>query len=453
MTGKARGRLKMKQYAVLLAIVAIAASCFQSGAAFAPSPSWKAGPAPLAGAHGGRWIHSRTALLSGIRDGEVDDTASPSQQQPNLLSKLLSNLRTAASDGFGTRARNIGSTMEAGDVVVPLCSNLDKRQNLAQIGLYAGVEYVICDIDEAAGEEGDRLLNNRIASLKPAYPLRPHLERSDWPIALPVSDVPLWLSRATYEAGTALGTLMLAGTYLAIASILATVVRVAVVPSESMEPALMPGDVVLVTRSIFTKPKVNDVVFFNPPSELDAAIANSKIGRAAAAAAAASASDSSSGSSNQPEKISIVSTKGKQFLKRVVGVPGDYVGVSNANPYVRLCNEGNADCTYRVDKTGDYSRPDVFPDESWNRVTPTINLGSGIESNADETTLAKGQYFVAGDNGFRSVDSRVWGPLKDKYLFGTAQWIIYPVKHFGPIQPGPFVMEKGVVGENSSGDI
>mmetsp|Transcript_19917 Transcript_19917/g.43180 ORF Transcript_19917/g.43180 Transcript_19917/m.43180 type:complete len:232 (+) Transcript_19917:39-734(+) len=231
---------------------------------------------------------------------------------------------------------------------------------------------------------------------------------------------------------------MLAGTYLVIASILATIVRIVVVPSESMEPALMPGDVVLVTRSIFTKPKANDVAFFNPPSELDDAVANSKIGRAAAA-----------------EKVPIASTKGKQFLKRVVGVPGDVVGVSNANPYVTLqCNDADTDCSYRVDRTGDYQRPDVFPDESWNRVTPTINIGNGVEVNADETTLAKGQYFVAGDNGYRSVDSRVWGPLKEKYLFGTVKWVIFPMKHFGPIQPGPFVMEKELIGESaSSGDL
>eukprot|EP00579_Thalassiosira_antarctica_P024590 CAMPEP_0201980854 /NCGR_PEP_ID=MMETSP0904-20121228/71622_1 /ASSEMBLY_ACC=CAM_ASM_000553 /TAXON_ID=420261 /ORGANISM="Thalassiosira antarctica, Strain CCMP982" /LENGTH=331 /DNA_ID=CAMNT_0048533237 /DNA_START=32 /DNA_END=1027 /DNA_ORIENTATION=- len=331
--------------------------------------------------------------------------------------------------------------MDVGDVVVPLCGDLDKRQILAQIGLYAGVEYVICEIEEGSDEEGTRSLNERTAILRPAYPLRPHLERSDWPISLPISDVPLWLSKATYEAGTVLGTLMLAGTYLAIASILATVVRVVAVPSESMEPALMPGDAVFVTRSIFTRPKANDVVFFNPPSELDDAIANSKIGRAAAAAA--SESNNNSGEASP----SIVSTKGKHFLKRVVGVPGDMVGVRNANPYVTLqCNDANTDCTYRVDRTGDYSRPDIFPDESWNRVTPTITFDSSAELNADKAqTLAKGEYFVAGDNGYRSVDSRVWGPMKEKYLFGTAKWVIYPMKHFGPIQPGPSVIENGLI--------
>ncbi|KAL7538181.1 hypothetical protein ACHAXR_008935 [Thalassiosira sp. AJA248-18] len=411
------------------------------GSAFSPA-SWKAPSAPLtriARAHMHTTptrIHNPT-LLSETEDG--GDLNSPSQPPPNenLLSKLLSNLRTAASDGFGTRAKNVGSTMGVGDVVVPLCnSDLDKRTSLAQGGLYSGVEYIICDIEEGSGEEGERLVDERIATLKPAYPLRPHLERSDWPITLPVSDVPLWLNRATYEAGTAVGTLMLAGTYLTIAATLATFVRIVGVPSESMEPALMPGDAVLVTRSILTKPKANDVVFFNPPSELDDAIANSKVGRAAAT-----------------EKVTIASTKGKQFLKRVVGVPGDRVGVRDSNPYVTLqCSDGDTHCEYRVDRTGAYSRPDVFSGASWNRGTPTINLGrGGEESNADRSqTLEKGQYFVAGDNGYRSVDSRVWGPLKEKYVFGTAHWVIYPIKHFGPIQTGPFAVEKGLIGESAS---
>lgn len=213
---------------------------------------------------------------------------------------------------------------------------------------------------------------------------------------------------------------------------MATFVRIVSVPSESMEPALSPGDVVIVTRSIL-KPKVNDVVFFNPPSELDAAIANSKVGRIA-----------------QQENVPIASTKGKQFLKRVVGVPGDRVGVSNSNPYVAVCNDAGTDCIYRVDKTGEYQRPDVFSDDSWNRVKPTINIGKDAEDSDNSQALAKGQYFVAGDNGYRSVDSRVWGPLKQKYLFGTAQWIIFPIKHFGPIQPGPFVVEKSLPGESST---
>ena len=34
------------------------------------------------------------------------------QPSDNLFSKFVSNLQTASRDGFGTRARNIGSTMD-----------------------------------------------------------------------------------------------------------------------------------------------------------------------------------------------------------------------------------------------------------------------------------------------------------------------------------------------------
>jgi len=349
------------------------------------------------------------------REAMPKDKSEQQQEPKNLFNTLRKNLKTAASDGFGTRARNVADTMVIDDVVVPLCSNLEKRQSLAQRGVYPGVEYIICDISLDVGKQDERAV-----SIRPAYPLREYLERSDWPITVAVSDVPLWLSKATYEAGTALGTLMLSGTYLSIAAVLASFIRIAVVPSESMEPSLIPGDIVLVTRSILP-PKAGDVVFFNPPKELDEAIANSKVGRAAAA-----------------ENVQVVSTKGKQFLKRVVGIPGDQVGVKNSNPFVIL----DDDNTYRVDRTGQYSRPDLFPEESWNRITPTIN--TNIHQEVDSTRLARGEYFVAGDNGFRSVDSRVWGPLKQKYIFGTAQWIIFPLNHFGAIQSGPFVVEESL---------
>lgn len=348
---------------------------------------------------------------------ETNDVAE--EQPKSIFNTLRTNLKTAAADGFGTRARNVADTMKTNDIVVPLCSNLDKRQRLAERGVYAGVEYKICDVDDEQ--------QNRSVSIRPAYPLRDYLERSDWPVSVAVADVPLWLAKATYEAGTAVGTLLLAGTYLSVAALLASFIRIAVVPSESMEPALQPGDVVLVTRSILP-PRNGDVVFFNPPKELDEAIANSKVGRAAAA-----------------ENVQVVSTKGKQFLKRVVGVPGDRVGVYNSNPYVLLGCTGD-ECTYRLDRTGKYSRPDVFADESWNRVSPTIN--TKIDEENDR--LGSGEFFVAGDNGFRSVDSRVWGPLKQKYLFGTAQWVIFPTNHFGPIQPGPFALEKGLPTESHS---
>eukprot|EP00956_Cyclotella_meneghiniana_P011024 scaffold15443_cov50-Cyclotella_meneghiniana.AAC.3 len=388
--------------------------------------------------------------LSSESPEDNTNASSAVSSKESSISKLLQNFRTASSEGFGTRARNVASTCQVGDIVVPLCGNLEKRQVLADRGVYPGVEYVISNLTTSTTNDA---ANERIATIRPAYPLRTHLERSDWPISVPLSDVPLWLSKATYEAGTALGTLMLSASLLGVAAVAASVLRLAVIPSESMIPALMPGDVVLVTRSIFP-PKAGDVVFFDPPSSLDEAIANSKIGRAATAAAkenGVTSNDSSGGGGASTTPISIVSTKGKQFIKRVVGVPGERVGVYNSNPYVVInCgssknSEKDDGCKYRVDHTGQYSRPDIFDDQSWNRDIPTINtnwkkerneIDNNNDNNSKNAVLGKNDFFVAGDNGYRSVDSRVWGPLNRRNIFGTAQFIVFPPSHFGRISNG-----------------
>ena len=340
------------------------------------------------------------------KNGMVKNGLFMTQQQQGVLDSILrlrEKVSLAAKEGFGTKARNVARTMSVGDIVVPLCANLTQRQVLANRGIYAGVEYELCsfvntnltsmqDIDE----------EDVMVWMKPAYPLRNHLERNDWPVAVqPIIDVPLWLSKTTYEAGTLLGTLSLSLTYLFIAAMFAFFFTFAYVPSESMIPTLQPGNVVLVSRSILTSPHVGDVVLFDPPPNLNKIIQE-----------------------QQEEDSSSSPRKGQQFLKRVVAVPGERIGVKNSQPYVELTTStttASSKRRFRADIIGPYARPDYFAETCWNR-HPTI-----LETN---------EFFVAGDNGYQSVDSRVWGNLNQKYIFGTAQWIVWPPANFGPIAPG-----------------
>jgi len=94
-------------------------------------------------------------------------------------------------------------------VIVPLVSDLVVRQSLANRGVYAGVEYGVSELTLANGESIKSLEGldlsvkaDAVASIRPRYPLREYLERSDWPVKVPLDDVPLWVSRSTYEAGT-----------------------------------------------------------------------------------------------------------------------------------------------------------------------------------------------------------------------------------------------------------
>lgn len=360
---------------------------------------------------------TRRFLSYGPFDESSSAIRSPIQAIQNSLGIQGDEFNKAQADGFGTRARNAAINATVGDILVPLCSNLEMRQELANRGIYAGVEYKICELQLQQREDCDLAqvhslqgldLESKqgvVAMVKPAYPLRDYLERDDWPVEVQLEEVPLWLSKATYEAGTAVGTLALSSSFLFFAAIVAFFVRFVAVPTPSMVPALNPGNIILVTRSLPIgplKPSVGDVVFFDTPSELDIAVNQF---------AAEQQQQQQQGSDS-----AITSTKGKQFLKRVVAVPGESVGVKQSAPYVQL-----SDTVYRFDVIGSYARPEVFPSSSWDR--PAIPLG-------------KDEYFVAGDNGYRSVDSRVWGPLKENYVIGTAKWVLWPLSDFGPVKPG-----------------
>ena len=354
----------------------------------------------------------------------IDDESSGSPNASKVLAPLESlqtkvkatqqSFQSAADEGFGTRATNAANSCSVGDIIVPLCSNLAQRQILANRGIYAGVEYKVVELstsidDDEPTNKVDTVQalsspTQALALIRPAYPLRDHLERSDWPVSVTLDEVPLWLSRSTYIAGNALGTAALSSFFLVVAAVISFYVRIVSIPSPSMLPSLSPGNVVLVTRSFPIgpfKPRVGDVVFFDAPTELESIVSKLNIG----------------------DGSEVASTKGKQFLKRVVATPGERVGVKRSEPYVEMVSSEDQDGTrYRFDIIGPYSKPELFEGKSWDR---------------KPATLARDEWFVAGDNGFRSVDSRVWGPLKDKYIVGTAKLRLWPLKDFGPIPPGP----------------
>ena len=370
-------------------------------------------PTALSSANARRSI----ALLSAAdTDEDSSDARAVLAPLKSLQCKLKStqqSFQSAADDGFGTKAKNAARNCSVGDVIVPLCSNLAQRQILANRGIYPGVEYKVVEL-YASGDEGTKLdtvkglpsPTRAQALVRPAYPLREHLERSDWPVSVELDEVPLWLSRSTYIAGNALGTAVLSSFFLGVAAFFSFFLRIVSVPTPSMLPSLSPGNVVLVTRSVPIgpfKPHVGDVVFFDAPKELESTVSNLNLG----------------------DGSEVASTKGRQFLKRVVAVPGEKVGVKRSEPYVEVEMVGSGNqggSRYRFDIVGPYSKPELFAEDSWDR---------------PPSTLASNEYFVAGDNGYRSVDSRVWGPLKDKYIIGTAKLRIWPLKEFGLIAPGP----------------
>jgi signal peptidase I len=100
------------------------------------------------------------------------------------------------------------------------------------------------------------------------------------------------------------------------------------------------------------------------------------------------------------------------FVKRVIGLPGDTVTITDG--VVSISHDG-------VVVHEQLDEPYVRP---------------GFEKkDTSQTTLDEREYFVLGDNRRASADSRVWGPLQERYIIGRAVARLYPLSHI-TIFPG-----------------
>lgn len=101
------------------------------------------------------------------------------------------------------------------------------------------------------------------------------------------------------------------------------------------------------------------------------------------------------------------------FVKRIIGLPGETVVIKNGMVSVHLGEEKETvlEEPYIADENKSYE--------------------------SISTTLDGGEYFVLGDNRSGSSDSRVWGPLQEKFILGRALVRLYPLEKM-EILPGHF---------------
>ena len=161
---------------------------------------------------------------------------------------------------------------------------------------------------------------------------------------------------------------------LVIAFVIAMVIRTVLfsaykIPSGSMLETLQIGDHLLVSKISYMlgNPKFGDLAVFEYPLEPD-----------------------------------------KDFIKRVIGVPGDRIKLVNKVVY----------------RNGEQLS------EEYKRVVKFYSIDY-ISDNIQEFTVPEGQYLVMGDNRDESYDSRFWGFVPRKSFKGKA-FIIYWSKEPSP---------------------
>lgn len=106
------------------------------------------------------------------------------------------------------------------------------------------------------------------------------------------------------------------------------------------------------------------------------------------------------------------------YIKRVIGLPGDHVAYYNKVLYINGKPVGR-------EFVGQYEGPgETHANEYRENLTESgheLLLKPGRPNNLEgEYIVPSGMYFVMGDNRDNSNDSRVWGPVPERNLVGKA---------------------------------
>lgn len=94
------------------------------------------------------------------------------------------------------------------------------------------------------------------------------------------------------------------------------------------------------------------------------------------------------------------------YIKRVIGLPGDRIRIDRGQVYVN----GQA-------LAEDYVEPDYRDDVS-----------------KSEIVVEPDEYYVLGDHRNSSSDSRVWGTVKRKFIYGKAVFCYWPLNKMGRLR-------------------
>jgi signal peptidase I len=128
---------------------------------------------------------------------------------------------------------------------------------------------------------------------------------------------------------------------------------------------------------------------------------------------------------------------GRDYVKRVVAMPGDTVEIKNAEVFVNGAKTPPAEYE-KYEEVRRYSAPEISDRESYQQAWEARELehylGGALRDNFGPVTVPQGQYFALGDNRDNSCDSRFWGPVPRENIKGRAWFIHWPISRIGFIK-------------------
>lgn len=110
------------------------------------------------------------------------------------------------------------------------------------------------------------------------------------------------------------------------------------------------------------------------------------------------------------------SDREKDFIKRVIGLPGDMIMLRNGSVYVNGAKL----------------------DESSYLASDIKTYGGSFLSDDQEATVKNGTYFVLGDNRPFSSDSREWGYVTADKIIGKSFFVYWPIGNARLVKQGKY---------------
>jgi signal peptidase I len=96
----------------------------------------------------------------------------------------------------------------------------------------------------------------------------------------------------------------------------------------------------------------------------------------------------------------------KSYIKRVIGLPGDLVEIDRGMVYVN----------------GERLEEGYVPEDYRDR------------QSAPAVTVPPDSYYVLGDHRSSSNDSRNWGPVDRRFIYGKAVFVYWPLEKMGRLR-------------------